>query len=162
MTELINMAKIELICIGNQKFKQLTELEKNYEKKIGFFTPFKISILKSAKLGDEKRSMIVTGEKILERAKDNNFLISLDRRGKEYNSQQFARFISDKLNYSNRNILFVIGDAPGLSEEVIRKSDAVISFSKMTFAHDIFKILFLEQLYRVFTIIKKTGYHRDG
>ncbi len=156
------MAKIELICIGNQKFKQLTELEKNYEKKIAFFTPFKISILKSAKLGDEKRSMGINGEKILNRAGNTNFLISLDRRGKEYSSEQFAGFISDKLNYSNKNILFLIGDAPGLSEEVIRRSDAVISFSKMTFAHDIFKIVFLEQLYRAFTIIKKTGYHREG
>lgn len=156
------MAKIELLCIGNQKFRQLTELEKNYEKKIAFFTPFKISTLKSAKPGDEKRSMKINGEKILDRAGNTNFIISLDRQGKEYNSEQFAKLISDKLNYSNKNILFVIGDAPGLSGEVINKSDAVISFSKMTFAHDIFKIVFLEQLYRAFTIIKKTGYHRDG
>ena len=101
------------------------------------------------------------GEKILERVGTNSILISLDRKGKEYNSEQFARFISDKLNYSNRNLLFVIGDAPGLSEDVILRSDAIISFSKMTFAHDIFKIVFLEQLYRAFTIIKNTGYHRN-
>ncbi|MEN8222420.1 MAG: 23S rRNA (pseudouridine(1915)-N(3))-methyltransferase RlmH [Acidobacteriota bacterium] len=156
------MAKIELICIGNQKFKPLIELEKNYEKKIGFFSPFKITLLKSAKSGDEKRTMVIDGEKIIERAGDNSILISLDRRGKEYNSEQFAGFISDKLNYSNRNLIFVIGDAAGLSEDVIRRSDEVISFSKMTFAHDIFKIVFLEQLYRAFTIIKKTGYHRNG
>lgn len=155
------MAKIELICIGNQKFKAFNELEKSYEKKIGFFTPFKISVLKPSKPADEGKSMKMDGEKILERINDS-ILIALDRRGKEYSSEQFARFISDKLNYSNRNLVFAIGDAPGLSEELIGKSDAVISFSKMTFAHDLFKIVFLEQLYRAFTIIKDTGYHRKG
>lgn len=157
------MAKTELICIGNQKFRALTELEKSYEKKIGFFTPFKITVLKASKPGDERKSMQMDGERILEKSGgSNNLLISMDRRGKEYTSEQFARFISDKLNYSNKNLVFVIGDAPGLSEELIRKSDAVISFSKMTFAHDLFKIIFLEQLYRAFTIIKDTGYHRKG
>ena len=157
------MAKIELICIGSQKFKALTELEKSYEKKIGYFTPFQISVLKPSRPGDEVKSMRMDGDKILEKTRGNSsHLISLDRRGKEYNSEQFARFISDRLNYSGKNLVFVIGDAPGLSAEVIRESDAVISFSKMTFAHDLFKILFLEQLYRAFTIIKDTGYHRKG
>ncbi len=162
MTELRNMAKIELICIGSQKFKTLRELEKDYEKKIGFYSPFKITILKPAKQADEKRSVVMDGKKILEKAGVNNLLISLDRNGKEYTSEQFAQFISDKLNYSSKNLLFIIGDAPGLSKDVISRSDAVISFSRMTFAHDIFKIVFLEQLYRAFTIIKNTGYHRDG
>jgi len=157
------MAKIELICVGSQKFKALTELEKKYEKKIGFFTPFKITVLKPARPGDERKSMKLDGEKILNKVRgDHSLLVSLDRRGKEYSSEQFARFISDKLNYSNKDLAFVVGDAPGLSEELIRESDAVISFSKMTFAHDLFKIIFLEQLYRAFTIIKDTGYHRKG
>ena len=156
------MGKIELLCIGTQKYIALTKLEKEYEKKIGFFSPFKISTIKPAGSGDEKRSMAMDGKKILERAGVDDRILALDRRGKEFSSEQFAKLISDNLNYSRRNLLFVIGDAPGLSEEVIKNAETVISFSKMTFAHDIFRVLFLEQLYRAFTIIKKTGYHRTG
>ncbi len=156
------MAKIELICIGSQKFKALKELEKEYEKKINYFSSFRSTIIKPFKAGDEKRSMKINGEKILEHVKKNDLLISLDRRGKEFSSEQFAQFISDKLNYTSKNLFFVIGDAPGLSGDVIKKSDTIISFSKMTFAHDLFKIVFLEQFYRAFTIIKNTGYHRTN
>jgi len=156
------MVKIELICIGSQKFKALKELEEGYEKKINYFSPFRSTTIKPFKTGDEKRSMKINGEKILEYAKKSALMISLDRRGKEFSSEQFAQFISDKLNYNSKNLLFVIGDAPGLSGEVIKRSDAIISFSKMTFSHDLFKIVFLEQLYRAFTIIKNTGYHRTN
>ena len=156
------MAKIELICVGSQKFKSLKELEKEYEKKINYFSPFSTTIIKPSKTGDEKRSMILDGEKILERIRQDSLLISLDRQGKEFTSEKFAQFIEDKLNYSRKGLHFVIGDAPGLSKDVIERSDTVISFSKMTFAHDLFRIVFLEQLYRAFTIIKKTGYHRKS
>ncbi len=156
------MAKIELICIGSQKFKAMRELEKEYEKKINYFSPFSSTIVKPFKSGDEIRSMKINGEKILEKVKKNDLLISLDRRGIEFSSEQFAQFISDKLNYNSKNLLFVIGDAPGISGDVIKRSDTIISFSKMTFAHDLFKIVFLEQLYRAFTIIKNTGYHRTN
>ncbi len=154
------MGKIRLLCIGNQKFKSLTELEKEYEKKINYFVNFTISIIKPEKIKDEKRSMEIEGEKILERINKDDILISLDRRGKELTSEKFADFISDRINYGGKNMVFAIGSAAGLSANLIKRSDTVISFSKMTFAHDIFKIVFLEQLYRAFTIIKKTGYHR--
>lgn len=156
------MAKIELICIGSQKFQSLKELEKEYEKKINYFSPFSATIIKPSKAGDEKRSMAIDGEKILERIRQDDILISLDRQGKEFSSEKFAQFIEDKLNYSRKGILFAIGGPPGLSGNVIKRSEIVISFSKMTFAHDLFKILFLEQLYRAFAIIKKTGYHRNS
>ncbi len=154
------MAKIELVCIGKQKFKDLEPLEKEYEKKISFFAKFIITIIKPVKSGNEKTAMKAEGNKILEKIKDNDILISLDRKGDILSSVEFSRFISNKLNYSDKNIVFAIGGPAGLSDDVLKNSAKVISFSKMTFAHDIFKILFLEQLYRAFTIIKRTGYHR--
>ena len=156
------MAKIELICIGSQKFQSLKELEKDYERKINFFSSFSTSIIKPSRAGDEKRSMAIDGEKMLERIRKDDILISLDRQGKEFSSEMFAQFIEDKLNYSRKELFFAIGGPPGLSGDVIKRSDTVISFSKMTFAHDLFKLVFLEQLYRAFTIIKKIGYHRKS
>ncbi len=154
------MAKIELICVGKQKFKNLELLENGYEKKIGFFTKFAISIIKPVKMGDEKAAMKTEGDKILERIGKDDILISLDRRGEELNSVEFSKLISYNLNYSAKKTVFAIGGPAGLSDDVLKSSVKVISFSKMTFAHDIFKILFLEQLYRAFTIIKRTDYHR--
>lgn len=155
------MPEIELICIGNQKFRSLSILEEAYEKKIRYFTKFNITEIKPFRSGDEKISMEKDGEKILKRAGKDDLLIPLDREGKELSSGEFSEFISREISRRKGKLIFAIGGAPGLSKRVLERSGKIISFSKMTFAHDLFRIVFLEQLYRAFTIIKGTGYHRE-
>jgi len=160
MINLRDMIKIDLLCIGEQKFKGLVELEKAYKKKIGFYSDFSIRNLKEIKIKNEKIQMEKEGKAIIEKIMPGNLLISLDRKGKEMDSVKFADFLHNKISYGNKKIVFVIGGQSGISEEVLGRSDLILSFSKMTFAHDIFKIIFLEQLYRAFSIIKGTKYHR--
>ena len=154
------MKKIELICIGNLKFKGLKPLEENFIKKINFFVDFKVKNLKEIKLKNEDILMEKEGKMILESLKTKDFVISLDKYGKKMDSIGFARLLSDKISFSPGRIVFLIGGFVGLSKSLDNRIDWKLSFSDMTFSHDIFRIVFLEQLYRAFTIIKRIKYHR--
>lgn len=154
------MKKIELICIGNLKFKELKSLEENFIKKINFFVDFKVKNLKEIKLKNEDMLMKKEGKMILESLNVKDFVIALDENGKKMNSIGFAKFLSDKISFYSGRVVFLIGGFVGLSKILDDRIDFKLSFSDMTFSHDLFRILFLEQLYRIFTIIKGIKYHR--
>jgi 23S rRNA (pseudouridine1915-N3)-methyltransferase len=154
------MKKIELICIGNLKFKELKLLEENFIKKINFFVDFKVKNLKEIKLKNENILMEKEGKMILESLNVKDFVIALDENGKKMNSMGFAKFLSDKISFYSGRTVFLIGGFAGLSKILDDRIDFKLSFSDMTFSHDLFRIVFLEQLYRVFTIIKGIKYHR--
>lgn len=154
------MAIIELLTAGEQKFRQLKVIEEEYKKKINRYTSFSVNSIKIKNVKDEKKLIQLEGEKILEKIDSKDFLAALDRNGEEMSSLEFSKFISKTISGGVKKVIFVIGSAQGLSKNIISRADKVISFSKMTYAHDIFKVLFLEQLYRAFTIIKRQKYHR--
>lgn len=154
------MAKVELITAGEQKFSNLREFESAYIKKISRYIKFSVSSIRIKNLKDERKLVKSEGEKILSNIKKSDFLVILDKDGEEMSSIKFAEFISRTTMEKNKRVVFVIGSAAGISEELRSRADRSLSFSKMTFAHDIFKILFLEQLYRAYTIIKGQKYHR--
>lgn len=154
------MAIIELLTAGEQKFRQLKVIEEEYKKKINRYTSFSVNSIKIKNIKDEKKLIQLEGERILEKIDSKDFLAALDRNGEEMNSLEFSKFISKTISGGVKKVIFVIGSAQGLSKNIISRADKVISFSKMTYAHDIFKVLFLEQLYRAFTIIKRQKYHR--
>lgn len=154
------MKKIELICIGNLKFKELKYLEENFIKKINFFVDFKVKNLKEIKLKNEDILIEKEGKMILESLNVKDFVIALDENGKKMNSIEFAKFLSDKISFYSGRIVFLIGGFAGLSKILDDRIDFKLSFSDMTFSHDLFRIVFLEQLYRAFTIIKGIKYHR--
>jgi 23S rRNA (pseudouridine1915-N3)-methyltransferase len=157
---IVQMKKIELICIGDLKFKGLKEVEQMYIDKINYFSKLGIRKLKDVKNQDEKIKIKKEGQMILSVLEKRDFVIALDQYGKKMDSITFSHLISDKIiNYPHR-IVFLIGGHAGLSKELDPYINLKISFSDMAFAHDIFRILFLEQLYRAFTIIKKIKYHR--
>jgi 23S rRNA (pseudouridine1915-N3)-methyltransferase len=145
------MKKIELISVGELKFKELKELEKQYSQKINHFVTFTAKNLKDFKIQNEEQKKKKEGEMMLQLLAPN---------GKKMDSLKFADFLSDKLAYHSDRIVFLIGGHSGLSGVLDPRIDFKLSFSDMTIAHDIFRILFLEQLYRAFTIIKGTKYHR--
>lgn len=154
------MKKIELVCIGNLKFKELKYLEENFIKKINFFVDFKVKNLKEIKLKNEDILIEKEGKMILESLNVKDFVIALDENGKKMNSIEFAKFLSDKISFYSGRIVFLIGGFAGLSKILDDRIDFKLSFSDMTFSHDLFRIVFLEQLYRAFTIIKGIKYHR--
>lgn len=99
------------------------------------------------------------GELILKYVKPNDELILLDERGEEYSSEKLASHIEKKSIYGTKSVIFVIGGAYGFSEAVYARANEKISLSRMTFSHQIVRLIFLEQLYRIFTIIKGEPYH---
>ncbi len=154
------MNKIQLICIGDLKFKGLKEVEQNYLDKISFFTKFEIRCLKDVDLRDEGIKKKKEGEMIGALLDSKDFVIALDQYGKKMDSVEFSRFLAKKMSDIPNRIVFLIGGHAGLAKELDQKIHLKLSFSDMTFAHDLFRIVFLEQLYRAFTIEKNIKYHR--
>ena len=100
------------------------------------------------------------GEGILSKIKDRDLVFTMEIDGKQRSSEEFAKEIEDLMIYGNSDIAFVIGGSCGISKEVMKRSDRKISFSKMTFPHQIIRINLLEQIYRAFKIIKNEPYHK--
>jgi 23S rRNA (pseudouridine1915-N3)-methyltransferase len=154
------MKKIELVSMGELKFKMLKELEKQYSQKINRFVSFTSRSLRDVKIPDEEQKKKKEAEMMRQLLDPKDFVIALDRQGKKMDSIEFARFLSEKLSFGPDKIVFLIGGHAGFSKALDPHIGFKLSFSDMTFAHDIFRILFLEQLYRAFTIIKGIKYHR--
>ncbi len=154
------MKKIELICFGDLKFKELIELEKGYLKKLKYFADIKKTVLKDLKIKNEKQKREEEGKIIAGLIKKSDYIIALDEKGKGFSSKEFSIWLSDKVSYFQGKIVFLIGGHYGLSSSLDKYINQKISFSKMTFPHDLFRIIFFEQLYRSFTIEKGITYHR--
>ena len=154
--------EIKLIVVGKTKRTELSKLIDEHIKRINFYCRFKIieiNSIKSKKISEEEIKK-VEGDNILKNLNKNDTLILLDERGKSYGSRKFSEFISSKTQ-TNKNLIFVIGGAFGFSNSIYEKSNDLVSLSSMTFSHQIIRLFFTEQLYRVFTIINNHPYHND-
>ena len=109
----------------------------------------------------EGENLISFLEKNLLTAKNSSVIVLLDEHGKEYRSKEFADYLQKKMNCGIKNLVFVIGGAYGFSEDIKERFKDKISVSKMTFSHQMIRLLFTEQLYRAFTIIKGEPYHNE-
>jgi len=154
------MKTIDLLCSGELKFRGLQELEKKYLQNINYFVKFSIKKIKEIKLKEE----LIVREKetaaFLQEIKDKDCVIALDQGGKKMDSLQFAKALEQKISYHPGRLVFLIGGYAGFTDALRRRCDLIISFSDLTFSHDVFRIVFLEQLYRALTIINGITYHR--
>lgn len=156
--------KISLIFIGKTIKKYIIEGVLEYEKRIKRYISFEIKIindLKNTKNLPVNVFKTKEGENLLSKIKDDDFLILLDEKGKEFSSLEFAEFVENKTYTGVRHVVFVVGGAYGFSETVQKRANFKMSLSKMTFSHQPVRILFVEQLYRAFTIIKGEPYHNE-
>lgn len=154
------MNKIEIINVGDIKFKGLKELEQDYLKKIKYFTKIAVRNIRDIKSPDDSLKKKKEGDIMGNLITPQDYVIALDEHGKQMTSTKFASLLENKLNTHPHRIVFLIGGHAGLSPSLDKQINMKLSFSSMTFPHDLFRILFLEQLYRAFTIIKKIKYHR--
>jgi 23S rRNA (pseudouridine1915-N3)-methyltransferase len=154
------MKTIELLCSGELKFKSLQELEKKYLQNINYFVKFSVKKIKEIKHQEE----IFVKEKetamFLKEIKEKDYVIALDQAGKKMDSPQFAKFLEQKISYHPGRLVFLIGGFAGFTDLLRQRCNQSISFSDLTFSHDIFRIVFLEQVYRALTIIHGIKYHR--
>lgn len=143
---------IKLICVGKIKEKYLTDGINDYFKRINKYHKFEI-----IEVEDSIPSIEET--KIMKYIDNRDYVITLEIEGKNLSSPQFADKL-DKTFISNSNITFVIGGSYGLSDNIKNRSNYKLSFSNMTFPHGLFRLIFLEQLYRCFKIINNETYHK--
>jgi len=158
--------KITLICVGKVKEKFLKDGISEYAKRISKFASLdiiEVSDIKAPENLSDKDMLnikIAEGNKILEKIKPNSYIVSLEINGKNFSSEEFSKFIENKSISGIGHIYFVIGGSLGLSDDVVKKSDFKLSFSKMTFPHQLMRLILLEQIYRGFKIIKNEPYHK--
>jgi 23S rRNA (pseudouridine1915-N3)-methyltransferase len=154
--------KIALVQTGKTTDRYVSEGIDLYSARIRKYTGFEIITIPDIK---NTRNMPVSeqkkrdGKKILQSAGSDDFMVLLDERGKELNTADFADWIRKQSMAAGKRILFVTGGPWGVSDEVYDASDLRLSLSKMTFPHQLVRLIFLEQLYRAFTIIKGEPYH---
>ena len=144
---------IRIIASGKLKEKYWTDAVREYSKRLGAYCSLEIIELKDTE-------PVAEGERILSRIRKDDYVITLEIKGKGLSSEQLASKI-EQLGINGRsNLSFVIGGSEGLSPEVSDRADFELSFSAMTFPHQMMRVILLEQIYRSFKIIRNETYHK--
>ncbi len=156
--------KITLLTVGKTDRSWVKDGLDIYLSRLKHYVPFsivEIPELKNVSALSTDQIKVKEGELILKQLKANDDVILLDERGKEYSSTKWAEALSKKINLGGKDIVFVIGGAYGFSNEVYERASGKISLSKMTFSHQMVRVIFVEQLYRAFTIMRGEPYHHE-
>ncbi|MDD4148971.1 MAG: 23S rRNA (pseudouridine(1915)-N(3))-methyltransferase RlmH [Bacteroidales bacterium] len=155
---------IQLILVGKTDKNHIEAGVAEYEKRIKRYCKFEIKIIKDIKNSknmSESVQKILEGEKILAEVSTADKMVLLDEKGKQTDSKDFAGFLNKTLVSGVKNLIFVVGGPYGFSEDVYKRANTKISLSKMTFSHQLVRIIFAEQLYRAFSILNNEPYHHD-
>ena len=156
--------KFTLLTVGKTDKKWIQDGIDIYMSRLKHYIPFsivEIPELKNTSSLSKEQIKQKEAEFILKYLKNDDDLILLDENGKEYKSIEFSKFVSDKMNFANKNIVFLIGGAFGFAQNIYNRASGKISLSRMTFSHQMIRVIFIEQLYRAFTIIKGEPYHHE-
>ena len=157
--------KISLLTVGKTDIDWVRKGLETYSSRLSHYVPFtvcEIPELKNTSALSKAQIKWKEGELILKNIRSTDDVILLDEHGKTFTSMEWASVIENKISGgSARDIVFVIGGAYGFSREVYDRSNSMISLSKMTFSHQMVRAIFVEQLYRAFTIIKGEPYHHE-
>ena len=157
---------ITVIALGKLKEKYLTDAISEYAKRISAYGKLQIIELNPVRLSDNPsqteidNALSKEAEEIKKKIPNNSYVFSLCIEGKEKSSESFAKAINDAAINGKSNIVFIIGSSFGLSEKVKKQSDLKLSFSKMTFPHQLMRVMLLEQIYRAFQINNNGKYHK--
>jgi 23S rRNA (pseudouridine1915-N3)-methyltransferase len=155
--------KVTLIQFGKSHFKFVdegVELFSNRLKHYCKFDQLMFEIPSKQRTTDVEQIKKIEGDILLKHTKTTDFIVLLDEQGKRYTSKNFASQL-EKWQLHHAQIVFVIGGAYGFHEEVYARAQARLSLSDMTFSHQLIRVIFLEQLYRAYTIIKGEPYHHE-
>jgi len=156
--------KIALLQIGKTNEKYINDGVEEYSGRIRKYSGFEIITIPDLK---NTRSMPVAeqkskeGEKICKLLSSDDYIVLLDERGKEFNTAEFSEKLGKIFMLPRKRVVFVIGGPYGFSREVYNRADLQLSLSRMTFSHQLVRLLFAEQLYRIFTVIKGDPYHHE-
>ncbi|WP_278869781.1 MULTISPECIES: 23S rRNA (pseudouridine(1915)-N(3))-methyltransferase RlmH [Prevotellaceae] len=155
--------KTELIMVGKTVDKLYTKGIGDYQERIGHYMPFNITVipaLKNTKSLSEDQQKQAEGELILRLIQPSDTVVLLDEHGAERTSMEMATWLTRK-QQTARRLVFIIGGPYGFSADVYGRADEKISLSRMTFSHQMVRLIFVEQLYRACTIIRGESYHHE-
>ncbi|MDH6312513.1 23S rRNA (pseudouridine1915-N3)-methyltransferase [Parabacteroides sp. PFB2-10] len=156
--------KVAFVVIGKTDSAYFSEAIREYQGRLSHYMPFEMQVLpdiKNARNLSESQQKEKEGELILKALQPGDILVLLDEKGKEFTSLQFAAYIEKKTHTVSRRLVFVVGGPYGFSEAVYKAASEKISLSKMTFSHQMIRVIFLEQLYRAMTILNNEPYHHE-
>jgi rRNA large subunit m3Psi methyltransferase RlmH len=158
--------KIKIVCIGKLKEKYLVDGVNEYLKRLNGYCNVEVYELDDEKiphnpsLADETLVKVKEGRKILDKIKQDDYVILLDVKGDNLDSVEFSRHIEECMISGKSTIAFVIGGSLGHCEDVYARANYKLSFSEMTFPHQLMRLILVEQIYRAFKIIKNEPYHK--
>ncbi len=160
------MLHINIVCIGKIKETFFRDSIEEYSKRLSKYCSLTITELPDEKIPNnpsEKEISLIKdkeGQNILNNLKKDSYIICMDLKGKQFTSEEFANKIENISINNNSSITFIIGGSHGISNNVLNIANELISFSKMTFPHQLFRIILLEQIYRAFKINNNETYHK--
>jgi len=150
---------VTVLAVGKVKEKYLREGIAEYEKRIRPYIRLKMKELPDEPLGKEiEKAQSVEGDRVLREVKDGAFLAALDPQGKQISSEEFSKWFGER-EMGGQEIVFAIGGASGLAEKVKKRANAALSFSRLTFPHQLFRLILMEQIYRAYKILRGEKYH---
>ncbi|MBD1372003.1 23S rRNA (pseudouridine(1915)-N(3))-methyltransferase RlmH [Hazenella sp. IB182357] len=158
--------KIQILTVGKLKEKYLTQASHEYLKRLSAYANVEIREIAEEKTNDSPSDAIIEqvkakeGERLLKHLSPDTYLFALAIEGKALSSPQLAQQIDHLTTYGNSHLTFVIGGSYGLSPSVIKRADQLLSFSKLTFPHQLIRVFLLEQIYRVCKINRGEAYHK--
>ena len=155
--------KIKIIALGKIKEKYLQAGIDEFLKRVSPYARIDIVEINPVEIKDEnltEKVLLQEGEKILSGIKPTDFVITMEIKGKEFSSEEFAQQIEELTNSGTQEIVFVIGSSCGIGKNVSTRANLKMSMSKMTFLHEFARLILVEQLYRAFKIIKGETYHK--
>lgn len=156
--------KITLIAVGKTTERYFVDAIDEYKARLKHYIPFELEIipeLKNTKNLSEIQQKEKEGELILKQLQTGDYLVLLDEHGREYSSVKFAEYIEKKMANVSRRLVFVVGGPYGFSEKVYAAAHEKLSVSKMTFSHQMIRMIFIEQIYRAMTILSNEPYHHE-
>lgn len=151
------MLNINIVCVGKLKEQFWKDAEKEYSKRLTKFCNLKIIEIDDVNQGEMLKDLEIEGKAILNQIKGKPYLLAI--KGEEYSSENFAEEL-ENLKLNNSQISFVIGGSNGVSNDVVKKIPNKISFGKVTYPHNLARIILLEQIYRAFMINSGSKYHK--
>jgi len=157
---------IKIIAVGKVKEKFITAAIEEYLKRLSAYDKVEISEIPDEKIPEkasekkEEKIKELEGDKILKKVKDNDFLIALDLKGREFDSLSFASYLDQVRTYKSSSVAFAIGGSLGLSSKVLQRADCNWKLSNLTFPHQLCRLILIEQIYRAFKINNNEIYHK--
>lgn len=156
--------KILLLVIGKTDAAYIRAGIEEYEKRLTRYVPYEMKVLpdvKNSKNMSEALQKEKEGEMLLGELQNTDFMVLLDENGKHYSSVGFSEFLAQKMLNGTKRLVFVVGGPYGFAEAVYKRANDKISLSKMTFSHQMVRMIFAEQLYRAMTIMRGEPYHHE-